>query len=88
MGIKLNYITMINIQGSFTSSSELRNYGMPLHAYIIRTGFSSDEYVTNSLITMYANCGDLESSTNIFHRMINKSVVSWNAMIAASVQHG
>uniref|UniRef100_A0A0D9XVA8 DYW domain-containing protein n=1 Tax=Leersia perrieri TaxID=77586 RepID=A0A0D9XVA8_9ORYZ len=87
-GIKPNYITMININGSFTSSNELHSYGTPLHAYIIRTGFLSDEYVANSLITMYAKCGNLESSTNIFNSITNKSVVSWNAMIAANVQLG
>ncbi|KAL5203673.1 hypothetical protein ABZP36_008544 [Zizania latifolia] len=87
-GIKPNYITMINTQGSFTSLNELHNYGMPLHAYIIHAGFLSDEYVANSLITMYAKCGDLESSTNIFHSITNKSVVSWNAMIAANAQLG
>ncbi|XP_015615229.1 pentatricopeptide repeat-containing protein At3g24000, mitochondrial [Oryza sativa Japonica Group] len=87
-GIKPNYITMINIHGSFASSNDLHNYGRPLHAYIIRTGFLSDEYVANSLITMYAKCGNLESSTNIFNSITNKNIVSWNAIIAANVQLG
>ncbi|TVU23452.1 hypothetical protein EJB05_25819, partial [Eragrostis curvula] len=87
-GIKPNYITMINLQGSFKSSDDLRSYGMPLHAYMAQTGLLSDEYVTNSLITMYAACGDLGSSSDIFHRIINKSSIAWNAMIAANVQHG
>lgn len=86
--VKLNYITIVNILGSFTSSNDLRNYGLPLHAYTIHAGFLSDDYVSNSLITMYAKCGDLESSNNVFQRIINRSVVSWNAMIAANVQHG
>uniref|UniRef100_A0ACD6A0Q5 Uncharacterized protein n=1 Tax=Avena sativa TaxID=4498 RepID=A0ACD6A0Q5_AVESA len=86
--INPNYITIVNIQGSFTSSYELHNYGLPLHAYTIHAGFLADDYVSNSLITMYANCGDLDSSTSVFHTIINKSIVSWNAMIAANVQHG
>lgn len=87
-GIKPNYITMINLQGTFKSSGDLHSYGMPLHAYITQTGLLSDEYITNSLITMYATCGDLESSTDIFCRINNKSVISWNAIIAANVRHG
>ncbi|KAL6907805.1 hypothetical protein ACP4OV_001975 [Aristida adscensionis] len=87
-GIKPNYITMINILGSFKSLDDLRSYGMPLHAYMAQTGLLSDEYITNSLITLYGTCGDLQSSCDIFHRIVNKSAISWNAMIAATVQHG
>ncbi|TVU23453.1 hypothetical protein EJB05_25820, partial [Eragrostis curvula] len=87
-GIEPNYITMINLHGSLKSSDDLRSYGMPLHAYMTQTGLLSDEYITNSLITMYATCGDLGSSSDIFHRIINKSAISWNAIIAAYVQHG
>ncbi|CAO1939666.1 unnamed protein product [Urochloa humidicola] len=88
IGIKPNYITMINLQGSCKSSDDLRGYGMPLHAYITQAGLSADEYITNSLITMYATCGDLESSTDIFCRSNNKSAISWNAIVAANVRHG
>ena len=51
------------------------------------TGLSSDEYITNSLITMYATCGDLASSTDVFRRIVNKNAISWNAITAANVQH-
>ncbi|XP_044981089.1 pentatricopeptide repeat-containing protein At3g24000, mitochondrial [Hordeum vulgare subsp. vulgare] len=88
VGLKPNYITIVSIQGSFKFSNELQNYGLPLHAYTIHTGFIADDYVSNSLITMYANCGDLDSSTKVFRTIIKKSAVSWNAMIAANVQHG
>jgi len=87
-GIKPNYITIISLQGSCKTSHDLRSYGMPLHAYITQTGLLSNEYITNSLITMYATCGDLESSSDIFCRIKNKSVISWNAIIAANVRHG
>ncbi|KAJ1262105.1 hypothetical protein BS78_09G081900 [Paspalum vaginatum] len=87
-GIKPNYITVLNIQGACKSPDDLHYYGRPLHAYITQTGLSSDEYITNSLITMYATCGDLESSTDIFCRINNKSAISWNAIIAANVRHG
>ncbi|CAO2188127.1 unnamed protein product [Urochloa humidicola] len=88
IGIKPNYITMINLQGSCKSPDDLLHYGMPLHAYITQAGLSSDEYITNSLITMYATCGDLDSSTDIFCRINNKNAISWNAIIAANVRHG
>ncbi|KAK3120710.1 hypothetical protein QOZ80_9AG0692500 [Eleusine coracana subsp. coracana] len=86
--IKPNYITMINLQGSIKLLDDLRSYGRPLHAYMTQSGLLSDEYATNSLITMYATCGDLGSSSDVFERIINKSAIAWNAMIAANVQHG
>ncbi|XP_072955201.1 pentatricopeptide repeat-containing protein At2g03880, mitochondrial isoform X1 [Typha angustifolia] len=87
-GIKLNYITLVNILGAFLSSHDLLNYGMPFHAHIVSGGFESDEYVNNSLITMYARCGDFKSSSAIFDRTVIKTAVTWNAIIAAKAQHG
>uniref|UniRef100_A0A6V7QYB2 DYW domain-containing protein n=1 Tax=Ananas comosus var. bracteatus TaxID=296719 RepID=A0A6V7QYB2_ANACO len=86
--IMANYITMVNILGAFSSPNDLRDNGMPLHAHIVLTGFDSDEYVINSIITMYAKCGDFKSSGAIFHRMVFKTAISWNSMIAAKAQQG
>ncbi|CAI9772839.1 unnamed protein product [Fraxinus pennsylvanica] len=83
-----NYITLINVLGSFSDPGNLLKCGMPLHAHIILTGFETDEYVKNSLITMYADCGDLNSSNHMFYGLLNKTHVTWNAMVAANAQHG
>ncbi|XP_078179590.1 tetratricopeptide repeat (TPR)-like superfamily protein [Carex rostrata] len=78
-----NYITMISLLGAFSCTRDLTNYGMPLHAYVISAGFESDNYVKNSLITMYAKCGDFKSSGFVFENMETRSTVSWNAIISA-----
>ncbi|KAL3851029.1 hypothetical protein ACJIZ3_012911 [Penstemon smallii] len=83
-----NYITMINILGSCYDPPNLLKHGMPLHAHILLTGLESDEYVRNSLISMYANCGDLNSSNYIFNALANKTSATWNAMVAARAHHG
>lgn len=83
-----NYITVINILGAFLASEDLPKHGMPIHAYAVLTGFESDVYVKNTLITMYAKCGDIRSSGVIFDGITNKSSPTWNAMIAANVCHG
>ncbi|KAH6837166.1 Tetratricopeptide repeat superfamily protein [Perilla frutescens var. hirtella] len=87
-GIYPNYITLINILGSCRDPSNLLNHGMPLHAHILSSGFGSDAYVRNSLISMYANCGDLNSSDSIFCALANRTPASWNAMVAANAHHG
>lgn len=88
MDIPSNYITLINVLGSCYDSCHLLRLGMPLHAHILLTGFDSDEYVRNSLISMYACCGDLDSSNLIFYALINRTPATWNSLVAANAQHG
>ncbi|XP_057765267.1 pentatricopeptide repeat-containing protein At3g24000, mitochondrial [Salvia miltiorrhiza] len=87
-GANPNYITLINVLGSCRDQSNLLKHGMPLHAHILSTGFESDAYVRNSLISMYANCGDLSSSSSIFCALVNRTPATWNAMVAANAHHG
>lgn len=87
-GVPINYITISNVLGACLAPNDLLEHGMPIHAFIILTGFQSDEYVQNSLITMYAKCGDLNSSNNIFDRLTCKNASAWNAMMAANAHHG
>ncbi|GAB4849802.1 hypothetical protein Ancab_004600 [Ancistrocladus abbreviatus] len=86
--LPVNYITIVNLLASFSSPYNLFKHGMPIHAHLIHLGFESDEYVKNSLITMYAKCGDLDSSSFVFSRLANINSVTYNAMIAANARHG
>ncbi|KAK9275024.1 hypothetical protein L1049_022282 [Liquidambar formosana] len=87
-GTPANYITMVNVLGALLAPNDLLKHGMPIHAHVILTGLESDDYVKNSLITMYAKCGDLNSSNYIFNGLANKNSVTWNAMVAANAHHG
>ncbi|KAJ6435495.1 hypothetical protein OIU84_000646 [Salix udensis] len=58
------------------------------HAHLLKLGFQSDIYINNSLIHFYASCGSLESAKNVFDKMPQRSLVSWNAMIDAFVLFG
>ncbi|GAA0156252.1 hypothetical protein LIER_13784 [Lithospermum erythrorhizon] len=87
-GEHANYITIINLLGAFSTPSDLLKLGSPLHAHIVQTGLATDEFVKNSLITMYAKCGDLNSSNYIFSSLAKKTSVTWNAMVAANAHHG
>ncbi|KAD1930832.1 hypothetical protein E3N88_15629 [Mikania micrantha] len=83
-----NYITTVHVLSCCVGPKYLLSHGMPLHAYAIRTGFNTDDYVKNSLITMYGKCNDLNSSKDVFYEFVNKDYVSWNAMVAANVYNG
>ncbi|KAL6198865.1 hypothetical protein ACLB2K_028653 [Fragaria x ananassa] len=86
-GTPANYITIINVLGAFLIPSDLLAHGMPIHALIVSTGFESEKYVQSSLITMYAKCGDLNSSNSIFSGLTVKNSIAWNAIIAANANH-
>ncbi|CAN7134183.1 unnamed protein product [Brassica rapa subsp. narinosa] len=87
-GVGANYITVVSVLGACLTPCDLLKHGKPLHAYIVSAGFESDEHVKNSLITMYAKCGDLTSSHDLFNRLNNRNIITWNAMLAANAHHG
>ncbi|KAG6635750.1 hypothetical protein CIPAW_11G064000 [Carya illinoinensis] len=87
-GVPANYITIVNVLGACFTADNLLKHGMPIHAHIVQTGFESDMYVQNSLITMYAKCGDLNSSNYIFCHLTVKNSITWNSIIAANAHYG
>ncbi|CAK7355434.1 unnamed protein product [Dovyalis caffra] len=87
-GVSTGYITISNVLGACLAPNDLLEHGMPIHAFIVLTGFQYDEYVQNSLITMYAKCGDLNSSNNLFDGLTYRNASAWNAIMAANAHHG
>ncbi|CAL5073259.1 unnamed protein product [Urochloa decumbens] len=55
--------------------------GRMVHGRVFQTGFVSYLYVANSLMDMYAKCGDVESASNVFNGIFGKDLVSWNTML-------
>ncbi|KAI3741485.1 hypothetical protein L1987_59159 [Smallanthus sonchifolius] len=69
-------------------SGLLQNEGTSIHGYILRQKIPVDIPTQNSLITMYAKCGDLDKSCAVFETMSHKDVVTLNAMVAGHAQNG
>ncbi|CAM0952470.1 unnamed protein product [Alopecurus aequalis] len=55
--------------------------GRMIHACAFQRGFASYLYVANSLMDMYAKCGDIEGASNVFNAILQKDLVSWNTML-------
>lgn len=85
--VRPNLVTFVTILPAVSYLSVLRE-AMAFHACIIRMGILSSTLVGNSLIDMYAKCGQLSYSEKCFHEMENKDTVSWNAMLSGYAMHG
>ncbi|XP_020962483.1 pentatricopeptide repeat-containing protein At4g19191, mitochondrial-like isoform X2 [Arachis ipaensis] len=61
------------------------NFVNAVHCFAIRIGVHIDVSVANTLIAVYAKCGDLCSAEIVFDEIGSdvRSVISWNSMIAA-----
>ncbi|KAL3738857.1 hypothetical protein ACJRO7_020261 [Eucalyptus globulus] len=62
--------------------------GEAVHRHAVRTGFVSDCFVLNSLVDMYAKCGDIVQARKVFEKMPSKDLVSWNTMLTGYIHHG
>lgn len=62
--------------------------GRQLHGYILKSSYGSNTIILNSLVHMYAMCGDLEDAKKCFDHVLLKDVVSWNSIIMAYAVHG
>ncbi|PHU20001.1 Pentatricopeptide repeat-containing protein, mitochondrial [Capsicum chinense] len=63
--------------------------GRKIHSLIFHTGFDTDELTSSALIDMYAKCGDVKCSVQMFSEMASKKdVISWNSMIVGFAKNG
>ncbi|XP_058086024.1 putative pentatricopeptide repeat-containing protein At5g37570 [Magnolia sinica] len=63
--------------------------GKWVHSYLRENRkIEHDVLLLTALLTMYAKCGDMDSAREIFEKMPERSVVSWNSMIMGYAMHG
>lgn len=61
-------------------------FGSQIHGLALVAGFVADVFVANSLVVVYAKCGEFEDSRRLFDEILERSVVSWNALFSCYVQ--
>ncbi|KAF7836464.1 pentatricopeptide repeat-containing protein [Senna tora] len=80
--------TFVSVLRACALLSSLQD-GKEIHSLIFHTGFDSDELTGSALIDMYAKCGDVGSSVQVFKEMSKKNnVISWNSMIVGFAKNG
>ncbi|XAR57270.1 hypothetical protein NMG60_11025345 [Bertholletia excelsa] len=86
-GPKPDRVTMLSAVSASAQLSDF-SFGRQCHGYILRNGLEGWDSVSNAIIDMYTKCGKQELACRVFHRMIDKTVVSWNSLIAGFVRNG
>ncbi|XP_058089484.1 pentatricopeptide repeat-containing protein At2g04860 [Magnolia sinica] len=87
VGLNPCRVTLVSIIPS-CARQDLLFQGKSIHAYAVKSALALDSRVMNALTSMYAKCSDLDAAWLLFGSMIEKSVISWNTMIAAYGQNG
>ncbi|XP_039118382.1 pentatricopeptide repeat-containing protein At3g12770-like [Dioscorea cayenensis subsp. rotundata] len=62
--------------------------GERIHGEVVVSGFESDVYVANSLVSMYSKFGQMGIARNLFDRMPQRDLTSWNTMLSGYVKNG
>ncbi|KAF2597199.1 hypothetical protein F2Q68_00008619 [Brassica cretica] len=67
---------------------EILEEGSQFHGKTIVSGLIHYVTVSNSLVTLYGKCGNIDDSTRLFNEMSFRDEVSWTAMVSAYAQFG
>jgi len=86
-GIEPNSATVATVLRACASLA-LLNKGAELHCFATRKGLDTDIYVATALIDMYSKSGNLRNAHQVFVKIQNKTLASWNAMIMGFAAYG
>ncbi|KAJ4835796.1 hypothetical protein Tsubulata_029230 [Turnera subulata] len=81
-----NYTFPLLLQSCSVRLAEVE--GRLVHGHVLKVGFHSDVYVQNTLIHMYAVCGEMNDARNVFDESPVLDLVSWNSILAGYVAVG
>lgn len=87
MGIRVDLATIISVLAACANLGVI-SLGRSLHAYAIKAGLNKEITFNNILLDVYSKCGDMDSATQIFHNLGERSVVSCTSMIAGYARDG
>ncbi|KAJ0110595.1 hypothetical protein Patl1_01039 [Pistacia atlantica] len=75
-----NSYTFPVVLKSLSDFKEFRK-GQMMHTHVVELGHVNDIYVQNSLLNVYASCGDMDLCRKVFEEMTQRDVVSWTSLI-------
>ncbi|KAF9622117.1 hypothetical protein IFM89_029401 [Coptis chinensis] len=86
LGVECNQFAFSSVLKACSIVKDLRT-GRQIHGVVVNSGYISDVFVANTLVVMYAKCGELLDSRRFFDEIVERNVVSWNALFSSYVQN-
>ncbi|XP_068648793.1 pentatricopeptide repeat-containing protein At3g14330 isoform X2 [Aristolochia californica] len=85
--IGFSWVTLTTVLSVCVKVSALQS-GKEIHAQIVKSRKKPDTALQNSLMDLYAKCGALELSQQVFTQMVKRDLTSWNVMMTGYAIHG
>ncbi|KAL6641402.1 hypothetical protein ACP70R_019583 [Stipagrostis hirtigluma subsp. patula] len=86
-GLKPDHFTYATVLDTCANLATIE-LGKQIHGQIIKQEMLGDEYISSTLVDMYAKCGNMPDSLLMFEKAQKRDFVSWNAMICGYALHG
>lgn len=80
-------VTFICVLKACGNSGKIQR-GHAIHLELVKQGMDTNSIVGNALVDMYAKCGVLIESHNVFDHLPVRDFVSWTALISGYAEHG
>lgn len=86
-GVEPTNVTIMEALHACADLGDLER-GLFVHKLLDQLKLGTDVSMTNSLISMYSKCKNVDIAADIFSKLQGKTLVSWNAMILGYAQNG
>ncbi|GLJ20931.1 hypothetical protein SUGI_0382110 [Cryptomeria japonica] len=70
------------------ASLQVVEQGRQIHTHAVKFGFQGEVFTASSVVDMYSKCKRTGDARQMFDKMPERNLVSWNAMISGYSQNG
>ncbi|ESR50251.1 hypothetical protein CICLE_v10033882mg [Citrus x clementina] len=86
-GLLSDSVTIVSVASAVGQLGDVLK-AQAVHGYAICNAFLEDLCIQNSIVAMYARCGNVEKARLVFDMMEKRDLISWNSMLSGYIQNG